>query len=371
MSSNSNQNNDDATQIDPVSVSSTKNKAGFDRGNSIDNRSSAQIAAASKPIESSLVSAKMAVPLAAGLAVGSFVAWGMVSANDATPNQEIVVTDQDENILVIRDDAGNIAELQVNETTFCPNNEMPVIDGRDDNGVTNLTSANGVNDNMSFSEAFGSARSEVGAGGVFYWHGNLYGTYYETEWNGMSEAQKDDYWQDVNHFTDTHQAPTHYVETDTNSTQNAEVEAVIDETPNQESEVHENEQETQNPVSEAQGQTVINPEPTQEPEVVVLETMDENQNGIVEAYLVDTDGDNLADAILADVNEDGVIDAVIADTDGDNVLDIAYSDSDFDGVMDTEQEVNIPLYETPPPEEDTNQFAQNDFDNNADMSDWG
>lgn len=50
-----------------------------------------------------------------------------------------------------------------------------------------------VNDDMSFSEAFASARKQVGAGGVFEWRGKQYGTYYKTEWNSMSQAEKDRY----------------------------------------------------------------------------------------------------------------------------------------------------------------------------------
>jgi len=38
-----------------------------------------------------------------------------------------------------------------------------------------------VNDEMSFSEAFASARQELGAGGVFEWHGQYYGTFYAEE----------------------------------------------------------------------------------------------------------------------------------------------------------------------------------------------
>lgn len=53
--------------------------------------------------------------------------------------------------------------------------------------------ASGVNDNMSFNEAFAAARNEVGAGGCFVWHGNVYGTYYASEWNAMSPAQRDEF----------------------------------------------------------------------------------------------------------------------------------------------------------------------------------
>ena len=47
-----------------------------------------------------------------------------------------------------------------------------------------------VSDSMSFDQAFAAARAEVGPGGVFTWHGGIYGTYYETEWDAMSDEQK-------------------------------------------------------------------------------------------------------------------------------------------------------------------------------------
>lgn len=43
----------------------------------------------------------------------------------------------------------------------------------------------------SFNEAFAQARAQVGPGGAFEWHGQIYGTYYETEWNAMSDAEKE------------------------------------------------------------------------------------------------------------------------------------------------------------------------------------
>ena len=47
-----------------------------------------------------------------------------------------------------------------------------------------------VDDDMSFADAFNAARSEVGPGGVFNWHGNVYNTYTVDEWNNMSDEQK-------------------------------------------------------------------------------------------------------------------------------------------------------------------------------------
>lgn len=76
-----------------------------------------------------------------------------------------------------------------------------------------------VNDSMSFGEAFEAARSEVGAGGVFEWHGGIYNTYYEDEWNNMSAADRAEFgshfsWNDhhndvtANHPSSNHVAAT-------------------------------------------------------------------------------------------------------------------------------------------------------------------
>lgn len=58
--------------------------------------------------------------------------------------------------------------------------------------------ASGVSDDMSFSEAFEAARSELGPGGVFEWHGNVYSTYTAEEWDNMAEDEKDDYFSHFN-----------------------------------------------------------------------------------------------------------------------------------------------------------------------------
>lgn len=50
-----------------------------------------------------------------------------------------------------------------------------------------------VGQHLSFSDAFAAARAQVGPGGVFHWHGHDYGTYYETEWDAMTESQQAQY----------------------------------------------------------------------------------------------------------------------------------------------------------------------------------
>lgn len=53
------------------------------------------------------------------------------------------------------------------------------------------------NDDLTFREAFDAARAELGAGGVFSWHGNLYNTYTASEWNAMSEDDKESFAEQV------------------------------------------------------------------------------------------------------------------------------------------------------------------------------
>lgn len=47
-----------------------------------------------------------------------------------------------------------------------------------------------VDDSMSFSQAFEAARAQVGAGGVFTWHGNIFNTYTADEWKAITDDDK-------------------------------------------------------------------------------------------------------------------------------------------------------------------------------------
>ena len=66
-----------------------------------------------------------------------------------------------------------------------------------------------VSEDLSFSEAFTAARAQVGPGGVFTWHGQLYGTYTQTEWNAMSDQEKADFAQAAATQSATHSQDVH------------------------------------------------------------------------------------------------------------------------------------------------------------------
>ena len=52
-------------------------------------------------------------------------------------------------------------------------------------------------DKMSFRDAFDAARAELGAGGVFRWHGNIYNTYTADEWNAKTTEEQDEFAEHV------------------------------------------------------------------------------------------------------------------------------------------------------------------------------
>ncbi|QDK78878.1 hypothetical protein EXU85_09775 [Spirosoma sp. KCTC 42546] len=48
-------------------------------------------------------------------------------------------------------------------------------------------------DDMSFAQAFETARAEVGVGGVFSWHGHWYNTFEKEEWGSLSLVQRQEF----------------------------------------------------------------------------------------------------------------------------------------------------------------------------------
>ena len=58
---------------------------------------------------------------------------------------------------------------------------------------THIEFSEEVNDDMDFAEAFKIARADVGAGGFFNWNGASYNTLYKTEWDALSDDEKEEY----------------------------------------------------------------------------------------------------------------------------------------------------------------------------------
>ena len=159
--------------------------------------------------------------------------------------------------------------------------------------------ASSVSDDMSFSEAFTAARTEVGSGGVFEWHGNIYSTFTEDEWNGMTTEQRDEYgshfsWHSDNSSTET-TSSTHSSTSSHSAHATDEVEV---------SEV------TQ--TSHTEEVAVVDVDP----EVEVLGVVHDEESGANIAGLA-VDGQEV---VLIDVNGDETFDVMGADVNGDQQL---------------------------------------------------
>lgn len=128
--------------------------------------------------------------------------------------------------------------------------------------------ATGVTDEMSFSEAFATARAEVGPGGAFSWHGQVYGTYNKTEWDELNDEQKGEYTESV---AEAHVEPEPY------EPQPDEPE-IVEETPTEEVDAAADDlgkdavEEEAAPTEESAPEEVLSDEPEEaEAEEVVLE----------------------------------------------------------------------------------------------------
>lgn len=72
-----------------------------------------------------------------------------------------------------------------------------------ENATSHHQTSSAPYDHLGFAEAFDAARELVGLGGVFTWHGHLYNTYTEAEWNALSDSEK-------NAFVDAVSAETNH-----------------------------------------------------------------------------------------------------------------------------------------------------------------
>ena len=165
---------------------------------------------------------------------------------------------------------------------------------------TEILEAHSVTDDMSFSEAFATARAEVGPGGAFVWHGQVYGTYRgdDPEWLEMSDVARTEHSQDI--LSQVHAAP--YTPTEN------EPKIVPAPAPEDSSEI-----EDVNPVAETAEDAndidvhILGVGAVQAPDGSVAQvgvgTIDDHA-----AVFADTDGDDFVDTVLIDANDNRYLD---------------------------------------------------------------
>ena len=198
--------------------------------------------------------------------------------------------------------------------------------------------ATGVDDSMSFNQAFAAARHEVGPGGLFVWQGHTYGTYYANEWNAMSPEEHDQYWADVTHTTENISN-----EFNGNNEQPADTNEPIAPTdplangeptdPTEPTEPIEPVESTDplanvEPVDPTEPIEPIEPIDPNEP----LATVDPEPLELAEEDVIvefDLDGDGNADTGFVDANDNEILDVVL-DTTGDGSYDTLVIDPEVD-----------------------------------------
>lgn len=192
------------------------------------------------------------------------------------------------------------ATLQENETLVA---EEEV----EQNVTKNIETANApvavVSDDMTFSEAFAAARQQVGAGGVFSWHGKVYGTYYKDEWDNMSAEEKAEFQDSVDYdhisVNENYHATSHVADTDVAA--NNVVEDIPRTNPN------ENMQNASNDIAEADIDVHV---------ISVEHNVNMNGND-VDVAVIEVDGHQ---GILVDVDHDGMVEGAIIDFNDDGQI---------------------------------------------------
>lgn len=184
-----------------------------------------------------------------------------------------------------------------------------------------------VDDSMSFGEAFAAAREQVGPGGVFVWHGQLYGTYTAAEWNSMTPAEHAEFGSHLNIVYD--ESGSHNVvdngRHDNNGGNTDDVED-IDPVPNP----------NPNP----------NPDPEHTVEVISVDTEVLEDGSTVNVAVVRLDGE---EGCLFDLNND-------------NIADIFASDTNQDGQLTEDEIVDVSEMSIKIPTMNDGLLAQNDPD---------
>lgn len=203
------------------------------------------------------------------------------------------------------------------------NNEDPKDEGNHKEELSNpewvdddIAVATTVNDDMSFGEAFAAARADVGPGGCFEWHSNVYGTYTAEEWDKMTVEERAD-WSD--HFSWNHidysqsNVAQHSTTVQHNSSNAAECDddiEVVSVNHRESNDIAHTEQNVHQVSNEVEVQSA-------EPEIEILGVVHDSETNVnvagmnidgQDVILIDVDNDLTFDFVASDVNGNGQID---------------------------------------------------------------
>lgn len=188
-----------------------------------------------------------------------------------------------------------------------------------------------VGGSQSFREAFQAARAELGPGGVFRWHGNIYNTYTVEEWNAMSTEEKNLFAQRVKPEVSPADIDTNEI-TKTESVADDDVKVVLDQ-----QETDAIEEKTQETVAAANTEESVADGDAQEvQDQKKADTIEEETHETVvavnteEPELIDEDVHVVVDPEESDsIEEETQASETVTNTDDDDVRVIGYGDIDL------------------------------------------
>lgn len=178
-----------------------------------------------------------------------------------------------------------------------------------ENEATNTTAqmATCVNDSMSFSDAFNAAREEVGAGGVFEWHGNLYSTYTAAEWYNMDATARNEFADSIHWDGPSHE----YVSSNHSQSSHSTHSTHTEEVTNTQTVSNGNTTQTQSP----------NKDEEDSPDVEIIGVEHANIDGEHDS-IIGTASINGQAVYFIDVDgEDNEFELMVSDTNGNNLVD--------------------------------------------------
>jgi len=256
-----------------------------------------------------------------GIMLGSA---GTIFASNINQNENIVnneIAALKEEVAVLKEEISELKEELSPTETF---------------DVADMRVAHGVNENMSFSEAFATARAEVGPNGVFSWHGNVYVTFNKDEWYSMSDSQRD-----------------------------AFVKQAISSAPIS----HTGSHDLANSVSPEKEMAYDDQDTTEDGDVKVLggDTIHTEDGHIINVLSVGVDGHY---GEVYDINNDGTPDAALLDVDDDGRPDVAFIDDNADGSFGPDEVYSVDGSENTIPQDDALYDGMPDYTNDADISNF-
>jgi hypothetical protein len=220
------------------------------------------------------ISRKNSMIMSGGAAIAGAV------LNDQLQNQDIteIFLDDDDNSNVdaISSDSGNDENFETASFSPDDNSRQDQTSQAWNPNTAPMATSGRINNDMPFSEAFASAREELGAGGVFLYQGEYYNTFYAEELDENNQPVVD------YQTTDHHELP------DVDYGGDYAEDTATDDATGQET------YDTDN----------VNAENTGEAEPDML-AADLNTDGAVDAVFVDINQDGSADVLYADQNMDG------------------------------------------------------------------